>query len=188
VDRRGRMGFEMAKRLASELSFPRRRDQRLSLERRHGVPASAGTTRVAATALGFPFCAGRQSARRHVWNRNPFQSRASDRYGARIADHLYDLAACDVVFCMVSTWNDVKEVIARAPMIAIARQSAADRRECSSRLGTKSCRPIDREMLRRRRAVACNACAQASQPQLLGRASKSEIDSIRRRSAALAAR
>src|SRR5712691_9749867 len=41
-----------------------------------------------------------------VWNR----TRAKD--GAKIAGGLPELAGCDIVFCMVSTYDDVKEVIA----------------------------------------------------------------------------
>ena len=33
-------------------------------------------------------------------------------YGAKVAASLPELAACDIVFCMVSTWDDVKEVVA----------------------------------------------------------------------------
>src|SRR5262249_61860402 len=32
--------------------------------------------------------------------------------GAKIVDNLKELAGCDIVFCMVSTYDDVKEVIA----------------------------------------------------------------------------
>src|SRR5262249_54278012 len=34
------------------------------------------------------------------------------QYGAKLAPALPDLAACDIVFVMVSTWDDVKEVVA----------------------------------------------------------------------------
>ncbi|HKC42875.1 MAG TPA: NAD(P)-dependent oxidoreductase [Burkholderiales bacterium] len=47
-----------------------------------------------------------------AWNRTRAKAEPLAQYGARIADRLPDLAACDVVFCMVSTWDDVKEVIA----------------------------------------------------------------------------
>src|SRR4030095_8641131 len=32
--------------------------------------------------------------------------------GARIANSLADLGGCDVVFCMLATWDDVKQVMA----------------------------------------------------------------------------
>src|SRR5213078_1197199 len=35
-------------------------------------------------------------------------------HGAKIAVALPELAVCDIVFCMVSTWDDVKEVVAGA--------------------------------------------------------------------------
>ena len=69
----GRMGFEMAKRLAQG--------------------GDAGSCEVT------------------VWNRTRSKAEPLTAYGARIADNLIDLAACDIVFCMVSTWNDVKEVM-----------------------------------------------------------------------------
>jgi 3-hydroxyisobutyrate dehydrogenase-like beta-hydroxyacid dehydrogenase len=47
-----------------------------------------------------------------VWNRTRAKAEPLARYGATIADRVTDLAACDIVFCMVSTWDDVKEVIA----------------------------------------------------------------------------
>jgi len=47
-----------------------------------------------------------------VYNRTRAKAEPLAQYGARIADQLSDLAGCDVVFCMVSTYADVKEVIA----------------------------------------------------------------------------
>jgi len=47
-----------------------------------------------------------------AWNRTRAKAEALTQYGVRIADRLPDLADCEVVFCMVSTWDDVKEVIA----------------------------------------------------------------------------
>jgi 3-hydroxyisobutyrate dehydrogenase len=46
-----------------------------------------------------------------VWNRTRAKAEPLVQCGAKIADRLTDLAACDVVFCMVSTWDDVKEVV-----------------------------------------------------------------------------
>ena len=66
----GRMGFEMAKRLAK---------------------AGCDVT---------------------VWNRTRAKAEPLAKDGAKIAGSLPDLARCDIVFCMVSTWDDVKEVIA----------------------------------------------------------------------------
>jgi 3-hydroxyisobutyrate dehydrogenase len=47
-----------------------------------------------------------------VWNRTRAKAEPLARDGAKIVDGLADLAACDIVFCMVSTYDDVKEVIA----------------------------------------------------------------------------
>jgi 3-hydroxyisobutyrate dehydrogenase len=46
-----------------------------------------------------------------VWNRTRAKAEPLAKDGAKIADKLTDLAACDIVFVMVSTWNDTKEVI-----------------------------------------------------------------------------
>ena len=47
-----------------------------------------------------------------VWNRTRAKAEPLTQHGAKIAKSLPELAACDIVFCMVSTWDDVKEVIA----------------------------------------------------------------------------
>jgi len=46
-----------------------------------------------------------------VWNRTRAKAEPLAAHGAKIADHIADLAACDIVFVMVSTWDDVKEVV-----------------------------------------------------------------------------
>ncbi|MGH8639943.1 MAG: NAD(P)-dependent oxidoreductase, partial [Burkholderiales bacterium] len=45
-----------------------------------------------------------------VWNRTKAKADPLARYGAKVADSLAELAGRDIVFCMVSTWDDVKEV------------------------------------------------------------------------------
>ncbi len=47
-----------------------------------------------------------------VWNRTRAKAEPLAQYGAKVADRLADLAACDIVFVMVSTYDDVNEVIA----------------------------------------------------------------------------
>jgi 3-hydroxyisobutyrate dehydrogenase len=46
-----------------------------------------------------------------VWNRTRAKAEPLTAYGAKVADKVTDLADRDIVFCMVSTWDDVKEVI-----------------------------------------------------------------------------
>ena len=46
-----------------------------------------------------------------VWNRTAEKARPLEKYGARVADQLAELASRDIVFCMVSTYKDVKEVV-----------------------------------------------------------------------------
>jgi len=47
-----------------------------------------------------------------VWNRTRAKAQPLAKDGAKIVDSLPELAGCDIVFCMVSTYDDVKEVIA----------------------------------------------------------------------------
>ena len=46
-----------------------------------------------------------------VWNRTRAKAEPLAKYGAQIVDSLADLARRDIVFCMVSTWDDVKSVM-----------------------------------------------------------------------------
>ena len=48
-----------------------------------------------------------------VWNRTKAKAEPLAKHGAKIVDHLGELASKDIVFVMVSTWDDVKEVVAR---------------------------------------------------------------------------
>ena len=48
-----------------------------------------------------------------VWNRTRSKAEPLQKYGAAVADDLKDLSSKDIVFCMVSTWDDVKEVIGK---------------------------------------------------------------------------
>jgi len=47
-----------------------------------------------------------------VWNRTRAKAEPLAKDGAKIVNSLPELAGCDIVFCMVSTYDDVKEVIA----------------------------------------------------------------------------
>jgi 3-hydroxyisobutyrate dehydrogenase len=49
-----------------------------------------------------------------VWNRTRSKAEPLAQHGAKVAAALPELAGCDIVFCMVSTWDDVKEVVAGA--------------------------------------------------------------------------
>jgi len=46
-----------------------------------------------------------------VWNRTKEKAKPLEKYGAKVADELAELASRDIVFCMVSTWKDVKQVV-----------------------------------------------------------------------------
>jgi 3-hydroxyisobutyrate dehydrogenase-like beta-hydroxyacid dehydrogenase len=69
-----------------------------------------------------------------VWNRTRAKAEPLAKDGAKIAASLPDLAGCDIVFCMVSTWDDVKEVIAGPKGLLSRSKGGAPRMvvECSS--------------------------------------------------------
>ena len=46
-----------------------------------------------------------------VWNRTAEKAQPLAQYGAKVARLLPDLASRHIVFCMVSTWDDVKQVM-----------------------------------------------------------------------------
>jgi len=46
-----------------------------------------------------------------AWNRTRAKAEPLEKRGARVASDLAELAARDIVFCMVSTWDDVKQVM-----------------------------------------------------------------------------
>ncbi len=71
-----------------------------------------------------------------VWNRTRAKAEPLAKDGAKIVDSLPELTGCDVVFCMVSTYDDVKEVIA-GPKGLLSKEEGKGRAprmvvECSS--------------------------------------------------------
>jgi 3-hydroxyisobutyrate dehydrogenase-like beta-hydroxyacid dehydrogenase len=64
--------------------------------------------------MGYAMAArlAKQGADLTVWNRTRAKAEPLAKDGAKIASALSELAACDIVFVMVSTWDDVREVIA----------------------------------------------------------------------------
>jgi 3-hydroxyisobutyrate dehydrogenase len=86
-----------------------------------------------------------------VWNRTRAKAEPLAKAGAKVADSLTDLAACDIVFTMVSTGKDVKEVLfgangvtskGKAPKIvvdstSISLEESAEIREKLGKLGVK---------------------------------------------------
>ncbi len=88
-----------------------------------------------------------------VYNRTRAKAEPLAKYGAKIATRVSELAGCDVVFCMVSTYADVKEVVAGkggllsrakrgAPRIlvecsSISLEGSAELRQILAKHGTK---------------------------------------------------
>src|SRR3989440_7881539 len=67
-----------------------------------------------------------------VWNRTRAKAGPLAKDGAKIVDRLPDLAGCDIVFCMVSTYEDVKEVIAGSKGLLSGSAKPRMVVECSS--------------------------------------------------------
>ena len=67
-----------------------------------------------------------------VWNRTRAKAEPLAAAGAKIASRLTELAACDIVFVMVSTWDDVREVIAGPQGLLSGSQAPRLLVECSS--------------------------------------------------------
>ena len=49
-----------------------------------------------------------------VWNRTKEKAQPLEKYGAKVVNQLEELSTRDILFVMVSTYDDVKEVIAKA--------------------------------------------------------------------------
>ena len=49
-----------------------------------------------------------------VWNRTRDKAKPLEKYGAKVVSHLGELSTKDILFVMVSTYEDVKEVIGKA--------------------------------------------------------------------------
>jgi len=67
-----------------------------------------------------------------VWNRTRAKALPLAAHGAKIAERLPELATCDIVFVMVSTWDDVREVVAGANGLLSGTQAPRLVIECSS--------------------------------------------------------
>ena len=67
-----------------------------------------------------------------VWNRTRAKAEPLARYGAKVADRVTDLAGCDLVFVMVSTWDDVREVLLGPGGLLSGRAKPRMIVECSS--------------------------------------------------------
>ena len=68
-----------------------------------------------------------------VWNRTRAKAEPLAQYGAKVAHGLPELAACDLVFCMVATSDDVMEVIVgERGLLSVAGKTPRTLIECSS--------------------------------------------------------
>jgi 3-hydroxyisobutyrate dehydrogenase-like beta-hydroxyacid dehydrogenase len=67
-----------------------------------------------------------------VWNRTRAKAEPLAKDGAKIGDSLTQLGGCDIVFCMVSTYDDVKEVIAGSKGLLSGSAKPRMVVECSS--------------------------------------------------------
>ena len=67
-----------------------------------------------------------------VWNRTRSKAEPLAAQGAKVAARVADLADCDIVFVMVSTWDDVNEVVAGTGGLLSAAKAPKLIVECSS--------------------------------------------------------
>jgi 3-hydroxyisobutyrate dehydrogenase len=67
-----------------------------------------------------------------VWNRTRAKAEPLAALGAKVATRLDELAGCDIVFVMVSTWDDVKEVVAGPHGLLSGERAPGLVVECSS--------------------------------------------------------
>jgi 3-hydroxyisobutyrate dehydrogenase len=67
-----------------------------------------------------------------AWNRTRAKCEPLTQHGAKIADTLSQLSGREIVFCMVSTWEDVKQVIAGPGGLLSTDRSPRMVIECSS--------------------------------------------------------
>jgi 3-hydroxyisobutyrate dehydrogenase len=67
-----------------------------------------------------------------VWNRTRAKAEPLAQYGAKVAHAIPELAACDIVFCMVATSDDVMEVIAGKGGLLSSARAPRTLIECSS--------------------------------------------------------
>jgi 3-hydroxyisobutyrate dehydrogenase-like beta-hydroxyacid dehydrogenase len=67
-----------------------------------------------------------------VWNRTRSKAEPLEQYGAKIAARVVELAASDIVFVMVSTFDDVKDVVAGPDGLLSGSKAPKLVVECSS--------------------------------------------------------
>ena len=65
-----------------------------------------------------------------VWNRTKEKAEPLKKYGAKVASDISELASRNIVFCMVSTWKDVKQVV--TDLLAKGRAKPKMVIECST--------------------------------------------------------
>jgi 3-hydroxyisobutyrate dehydrogenase-like beta-hydroxyacid dehydrogenase len=65
-----------------------------------------------------------------VWNRTKAKAEPLKKHGAKVVNRLEELSTRDILFCMVSTYDDVKEVIGKA--LADPKKKPRMVVECSS--------------------------------------------------------
>ena len=96
------------------------------------TPTEAKLGWIGAGRMGYEMAArlAKGGANVLAWNRTRAKAEPLAQYGAKIAQGVGELAACDIVFCMVSTWGDVRQVI--AAMLDGAKRVPRMVIECSS--------------------------------------------------------
>ena len=107
-------------------------DSKAAAQRRETVAPKSTIGWIGAGRMGFEMAGhlAKGGADVLAWNRTRAKAEPLGKYGAKIADAVSELAARDIVFCMVSTWDDVKEVM--SALLKGAKKMPRIVVECSS--------------------------------------------------------
>ena len=134
----------------------------------HTEPLSVGW--IGTGRMGYEMAArlARGGADVLVWNRTRSKAEPLAKHGAKIAANLSELASRDLVFCMVSTWDDVQQVM--KGLLEGATQMPRLVIECSSISleGSAELRRLLAERREDRRAVERPIVAQSARNRFRG--------------------
>ncbi|HTS20473.1 MAG TPA: NAD(P)-dependent oxidoreductase [Casimicrobiaceae bacterium] len=103
------------------------------MEDRRGASARVGWIGIGRMGYAMAERLAKAGADLTVWNRTRSKAEPLAAHGAKIAASLPEIASCEIVFCMVSAWKDVQEVVAgRGGLLSDRARAPRLLIECSS--------------------------------------------------------
>jgi len=103
------------------------------VEDRRGASARVGWIGIGRMGYAMAERLAKAGADLTVWNRTRSKAEPLAAHGAKIAASLPEIASCEIVFCMVSAWKDVQEVVAgRGGLLSDRARAPRLLIECSS--------------------------------------------------------